>query len=60
MYHLQKFYTMNSFHQVDHACISKTKVTIVLILLDLQTLVFPAQMFGQSKQLVVLDFQDSF
>ena len=29
-FHLQIFYTLNLFHQVDHLCILKTKVALVL------------------------------
>ena len=60
MYHLQTFYTMKLFHQVDHLCILKTKVVLVLILVEVQILLFSTQMSDHSKELLVLNFEDSF
>ena len=51
---------MNLFHQKDHLCILQTKVALVLILVELQSLFFFTQMFDDLKQLFVLNFQDSF
>ena len=38
----------------------KTKMALVLILVELQALFFSTQMFGHLKQLFALDFQDSY
>ena len=55
MYHLQIFYTMD---QEDHLCVLKTKVVLVLILVELRF--FSTQMFDYIRQLFALNFQDSF
>ena len=38
----------------------KTKMALVLILVELQALFFSTQMFDHLKQLFALDFQDSY
>ena len=37
MHYLQTLYIMNLFHQVDHLCVLKTKVALVLRHLTIQT-----------------------
>ena len=58
--HLHIFYTMNLFQQVDHLCVFKTNVALVVVLLEHRNLFFSTQMLEHPNKLFVLDVEDSF